>query len=81
MVFNTICEHVKLRWATYMSAADALQQQPGDLCLPVELTLGHPQLLLCLGDMKQDNLILTDRHHVSGVERTLQAKYFYQFCE
>lgn len=33
---------------TYVRAADALQQQTGDLCLPVKLTLGHPQLLLRL---------------------------------
>lgn len=36
-----------------MRAADALQQQTGDLCLPVKLTLGHPQLLLCLKTKKQ----------------------------
>lgn len=33
---------------TYVSAADALQQQSGDLRLPVKLALGHPQLLLRL---------------------------------
>lgn len=38
---------------TYVGAADALQQQSGDLCLPVKLTLGHPQLLLCLSVTKQ----------------------------
>lgn len=31
-----------------MGAADAFQQQAGDLRLPVELALGHPQLLLRL---------------------------------
>ncbi|TNN72241.1 hypothetical protein EYF80_017525 [Liparis tanakae] len=39
--------------ATYVGAADAFQQQPGDLRLPVELTLGHPQLLLGLRSSKQ----------------------------
>lgn len=31
-----------VRCGTYVGAADALQQQPGDLGLPVKLTLGHP---------------------------------------
>lgn len=35
-------------FATYVGAADALQQQPRDLRLAVELALGHPQLLLGL---------------------------------
>lgn len=31
-----------------MGAADALQQQPGDLSLAVKLGLGDPQLMFCL---------------------------------
>lgn len=31
-----------------MGAADALQQQPGDLSLAVKLSLGDPQLMFCL---------------------------------
>lgn len=33
---------------THVGAADALQQQPGDLGLPVKLGLGDPQLMFCL---------------------------------
>lgn len=33
---------------TYVGAADTFQEQAGDLRLPVELALGHAQLLLCL---------------------------------
>lgn len=33
---------------TYVGTADTFQKQAGDLRLPVELALGHAQLLLCL---------------------------------
>lgn len=38
---------------THVRAADALQQQPGDLRLPVELRLGDAQLLLRLREEAQ----------------------------
>lgn len=41
-------EKTKHSWTTYVGAADTFQQQSSDLCLPIELALGHPQLLLCL---------------------------------
>lgn len=36
-----------------MGAADALQQQPGDLSLAVKLGLGDPQLMFCLQEEAQ----------------------------
>ena len=59
-----------------MGAADALQQQPGDLRLPVKLALGHPQLLLCLAEMKQNDMSI-----IVVPERVLWSEAHWQLGE
>lgn len=60
---------------TYMGAADTFQQQSGDLCLPVKLTLGHPELLLRLRKKTKRTFIknkLTKHTNTSGEMRMIK---------